>query len=258
MRISLAVPLASVLVIAITAAPAAAQLLVQPVRATGSYSYTAIRLPQAPIFSSDLEEHTTPGGFGAGNSGSTGQGQPLSTISFGAQYDITNFFQFPIGDVNTIEASGFADAGFEIADGADVSFASTAISSSIITFLVTEPVIWTGTGSLTVSNALASGDGLGVVGAHFQLRRGIILLQTLAIDTFAASTTPISLGGELTPGEYTLSLSANASTTSTAPGAQWRARAEYDLHIDFTPVPSPGTAIALTLAGAAGLRRRRG
>lgn len=243
---------------ALLAPAAAGQLIVEPVRATGSYSYTAIQLPQPPRLASDTEQRTTPSGFGAGNSGSSGQGQPLSTISFGAEYDITNFFQFPIGNVNTIAASGYADAGFEIADGADVSFASTAASSSIITFLVTEPVIWTGAGSLSVTNALASGDGLGVVGAQFQLRRGFVPIQSILLDTFAVSATPISLGGELTPGEYTLTLSANASTTSTAAGAQWRARAAYNLEVNFTPVPAPGVASALLAAGIVVARRRRG
>lgn len=245
------------IVIPLAAASSHAQLLVEPLEATGRHARTLADALGPPTLAVDEDSTTTPRGFGNSSGGSRTLGLYNATVSAEAGYDITFFFQFPQGNVNTARAAGTAEARVQTGTGLDL--AASAASVTRIAFRVTEPVVYTISGTLAITDASGSGDGQGLVGVHADLFMGPFNQNQWSYDLtqYAPATTTLSWFDVLLPGDYTLLVSAHADTGSSAVAADWHARATYDVRLDFAPVPAPGSAAPLAVAGVLAARRRR-
>lgn len=254
-RFSLAAAVSIVILLA--AAPARAQLLVEPLEATGRHTHTLAGVFGQPSVALEEDSTTTPRRFGNSNSSSLSFGLSNAAIRAESGYEATFFYQFPEGNINTARAVGSAEVRVQTGDGLDLSASAASVTS--ISFRVTEPVVCTVSGSLAITDASGIGAGLGLVGVHADLNLGPFNQNQWSLDLieFAPDTMTLSWFDVLFPGDYTLLVSAHADAGSSAAAADWHARATYDVRFDFAPIPSPGITTPLAAAGLLAARRRR-
>jgi len=248
--------LAPVLLFALLAPIARADLLVTPTHAAGAYQFVDSFGAFPPDEGDRSREATSPSAFASSGSSQFGQ-DPGSIAGAGAGFNDTFFFVFP-NIVNQAGISGTAHARAQVADSGPGLMQGVATSNATVEFDVTHEVLFNLSGALTIAGVANTGSGSLIAIISLELLRdnlpyaGISASLTLPQNAMI----PLSQTGTLQPGHYVLAGYATAAASSSTPGSNWSGDASFSATLTFAAIPEPALALPLGLALLARRRRR--